>query len=188
MVERALAAAVAVAAIVLVLATSTVRADGVATEDQCTAGSLGATAVPPRRGRAVELNVGPTTGLVSGRPVRWRFTVTNRATRPADLLFHSGMFGDVRLHAAGRQAALDMHFRDGPVYRWSIGRGFAQPLIPAVLPAHSAWRCSLAPGTLNVSPGRHLLVAYLNATRLGRLQDGRPRLAFRRYVDVSPAP
>jgi hypothetical protein len=54
-------------------------------------------------------------------------------------------------------------------------------LIPAVLPAHSAWRCSLAPSTLDVVPGRYLLVAYVNAWRLGAMR-------FRRYVEVAPAP
>lgn len=184
MVERALAAAIVGAAIVFVTATSSARADGVATAEQCDAGSLAVTAVPPRRGPAVELNVGPTTGLVSGRPVAWQFTVTNRASRAAGLLFLSAMFGDVTLHAGGRQAALDMFFRDGPVYRWSEHRGFAQPLIPAVLPAHSAWRCSLTPSTLDVAPGRYLLVAYVNARLEGRLGA----IAFRRYVDVAPAP
>jgi hypothetical protein len=94
------------------------------------------------------------------------------------------MFGDVYLHAAGRHAALDLFFRDGPVYRWSAGRGFAHPLIPAVLPAHSAWRCSLASSTLDVARGRHLLVASVNATLEGRLRS----IEFRRYVDVAPAP
>jgi Intracellular proteinase inhibitor len=184
MVERALVAAIVGVAIVFVLATSPAGAGRVTTNERCVAGSLGVTPVPPRRGRAVELDVGPTVGLASGRPVEWQFTVTNRGTRPAALLFLSGMFGDVRLHAAGRQAALDMFFRDGPVYRWSAGRGFVQPLIPAVLPAHSAWRCSLAPGTLDVAPGRHLLVAYVNAALEGRLGP----IQFRRYVDVAPAP
>jgi hypothetical protein len=183
MVEPALAAAVVGAAIVFVVATLPARADGVATEDRCITGSFGVTGVPSRRGPAVELNVGPTTGLVSGRPVQWRFTVTNRATRAARLSFPFAMFGDVKLYAAGRQAALDMHFRDGPVYRWSDRRLFPQPLIAAVLPAHSAWRCSLAPSTLNVPPARYLLVAYVNATGEGGL-----RPAFRGYVDVSPVP
>jgi len=115
--------------------------------------------VPPRRGRAVELHVGAT-GLVSGRPVEWQFTVTNRSTRPANLLFLSAMFGDVTLHAGGRQAALDLFFRDGPVYRWSNGWGFAQPSSTAVLPAHSAWQCTLRATKFDVAPGRHLLVAY----------------------------
>jgi hypothetical protein len=181
MVDRALAAVVVGAAIVLVLATSTARADGVATEERCGALSLGVTTVPPRRGSAVELYVGPTTGLISGRAVEWQFTVTNRATRDARLLFPFAMFGDVWLHAAGRQAALDMHFRDGPVYRWSARRGFAQPLIALVLPARTAWQCSLAPSTLDVPQGRYLLVAYVNAW------VGERRPTFRRYVDVSPA-
>lgn len=183
MVQRTPAAAIVGAAIVFVTATSSARADGVATAEQCNAGSLAVTAVSPRRGRAVELNVGPTTALVSGRAVEWQFTVTNRGTRAAGMLFPSAMFGDVSLHAAGRQAALDLFFRDGPVYHWSANRGFAQPLIPAVLPAHSAWRCSLAPSTLVVVPGRYLLVAYVNATLDGRLGT----MGFRRYVDVAPA-
>jgi len=126
MVQRTLAAAIVGAAIVFVTATSSARADGVATAEQCNAGSLAVTAVSPRRGRAVELNVGPTTALVSGRAVEWQFTVTNRGTRAAGMLFPSAMFGDVSLHAAGRQAALDLFFRDGPVYHWSANRGFAR--------------------------------------------------------------
>jgi hypothetical protein len=182
MVERALAAAIVGVAIVFVLASSPADAGRVATKERCVAGSLGVIPVPLRRGR-VELNVGAT-GLVSGRPVEWQFTVINRGTRPASLLFLSPMFGDVKLHAAGRQAALDLFFRDGPVYRWSAGRGFAQPLIPAVLPAHSAWRCSLAPSMLDVPAGRHLLVAFVNARLQGRLYS----MQFRRYVDIAPAP
>jgi hypothetical protein len=181
MVERALAAAIVGAAIGFVLASSPAEAGRVATNERCVAGSLSVTPVSPQRGRAVELNVGPTTGLVSGRLVEWQFTVINRSARPANLLFLSAMFGDVSLHAAGRQAALDLFFRDGPVYRWSAGYGFAQPFIPAVLPAHSAWRCSLRPNTLDVVPGRHLLVAYVNAGWLRSIR-------FRRYVEVAPAP
>ena len=183
MVDRALAATIVGAAIVFVLATSPAGAERGAADDECHAGSLAVTPVGPRRGRAVELSVSPTNGVLSGRPVEWQFTVTNPDTRPARLMFLSGMFGDVRLHAAGRQAALDMLFRDGPVYRWSAGRGFAQPFIAAVLPGHSAWRCRLAPSTLDVAPGRHLLLAYVNAT-----QEGRPQpIEFRRYVEVAAA-
>lgn len=75
-------------------------------------------------------------------------------------------------------------FREGPVYRCSAHRGFAQPLIWGVLPAHSSWRCSLGASTLDVAPGRYLLVGYLNAwpaTRPGPIM-------FRRYVEVEPAP
>jgi Intracellular proteinase inhibitor len=191
MVERALAAAIVGAAIAFVIGTSSPGAAGVATKESCDPELLGVTAVPPQRGRALELSVGPTTGLVSGRPVEWELTITNHASRPVGFIFHSAMFGDVYLHAGGRQAALDLFLRDGPVYRWSENRGFAQPFIRAALPAHSAWRCSLPPSTLDVAQGRHLLVGYLNATRIER--DGSVRwwarpIRFRRYVDVSQAP
>jgi hypothetical protein len=182
MVERALAAAIVGAAIVTVGA-SPARADRAATEEPCVAGLLPTTAVPPQRGRALELSVG-TTGLVSGGTVEWQFTITNHTARPAGLLFLSAMFGDVKLHAAGRQAALDLFYRDGPAYRWSENRGFSQPLIWTVLPAQTAWRCSLPPSRLDVPEGRYLLVAFLNAALNGRMRP----IAFRRYIDVSPMP
>jgi hypothetical protein len=185
MVERALAAAIIGVGIVLVIPPSPARADGVAAQERCRPGTLGATPVTLQQGRAIELNVGPTTALVSGRPVEWQFTVTNRASRAANLLFHSSMFGDVYLYPTGRQAALSLRFRDGPVYYWSERRGFAPAAIPAALPAHSEWRCSLAPSILDVSAGRYLLVAYLNATPFAS-RVWHP-IAFRRYVDVAPA-
>jgi hypothetical protein len=184
MIDRLLAATISSAAIVFVPVTSSEGAETATINDACHVGEPLVTPLPPERGRAVVVSVSPTNGLVTGRPVEWQFTVANRGARPARLVFHSAMFGDVTLHAAGRQAALDLFFRDGPVYRWSADRGFAQPFIGAVIPGQSAWRCRLAPSTLNVVPGRHLLVAYLNAG----LDSAPGSTHFRQYVDVAPAP
>jgi hypothetical protein len=52
------------------------------------------------------------------------------------------------------------------------------------LVAFVAWRCSLAPGMLDVPAGRHLVVASVNARLQGRLYS----MQFRRYVDIAPAP
>ena len=89
--------------------------------------------------------------LVSGRPVRWLFTVLNRGRERRAVAFTSGQRGDVLLSADGVQR-----------YRWSGGRMFAAVLCERELSPGEEWRFSLE-DTLALPAGRYVLDARMTA-------------------------
>ena len=90
---------------------------------------------------------------VTGGPVTWALTVSNRGTEAVTLTFPSGKRGDVVLEDDRRQE----------VYRWSGDRFFTEAVHREQVPAGGQVVYRLEEPALSVEPGEYDLVATLAA-------------------------
>ena len=106
--------------------------------------------IDPSTGLEVRFGVEPVR-LVSGRPVRWLFTLANRGRARRAVAFTSAQRAEVVLSADGVE-----------LYRWSAGRLFAAVLFERELSPGEEWSFSLE-DALALPAGRYVLDARMTA-------------------------